>query len=224
MLYFEKSHPSPECLNTEQLKVSGDYKCGCVLERLKSDFKNKCYICEDSHPHTINIEHFRPHKGDKKLMFSWDNLFWSCAHCNNTKLDNFTDILNCTNADDHVEGRLKYIFKPFPFEKVKIETLHDSRATESTRDLIETVFNGTTKLKTIESANLRDSLLKDIREFQNYLVEYFEETSVGEEKDFVLRKIKSHLNSASKFTSFKRWIVRENDILLSKFGNLFDNT
>jgi len=223
MLYFEKTQPSPECLAAEETKASGDYKCGCVLERIKSDFKNKCYICEDSQPHTINVEHFRPHKKDKRLMFSWDNLFWSCAHCNNIKLDNFTDILDCTDINDHVEDRLMYTFKPFPFEKVKIEALDDSNATESTRELIETAFNGSTKLKIIESANLRDSLLKDIREFQGYLIEYFEETCVNEDKDFVLRRIKSHLNSASKFTSFKRWIVKENDKLLNEFGEYFDN-
>ncbi|MCP5046806.1 MAG: HNH endonuclease, partial [bacterium] len=70
-----------------------------VLERVKRDFKNKCYICEYKEPPSINIEHFLPHRGDKDLKFDWDNLFWSCAHCNNTKGDKFDNILNCTNPE-----------------------------------------------------------------------------------------------------------------------------
>ena len=64
MIYIEKSQPAPKCLETKKNKTNGDYKCGNVLERIKNDFNNKCYICEYKEPETINIEHFRPHKGD----------------------------------------------------------------------------------------------------------------------------------------------------------------
>ena len=219
MLYFDKSQPAPDCLEIEKQKVSGDYKCGDVLDRIKDDFKNKCYICEISKPHCINVEHFRPHKGTKDLKFSWENLFWSCAHCNNTKLDKFTNILDCTDINEEIEARLRYEFKPFPHERVKIHALDHKKSTKSTCKLIETVFNGSTKLKVIESANLRDSLLKDIRDFQGFLIEYFEETCTGEDQKFVERKIKAHLHVASNFTSFKRWIIKENERLLEEFGH-----
>ena len=75
MVFQEKSQPAPPCLAKEKQKATGDYKCGDVFERTKTDFKNKCYICENKEPITINIEHFRPHKGDKKLKFDWNNLF-----------------------------------------------------------------------------------------------------------------------------------------------------
>ena len=69
MLFFAKSQPA------------GDYKCGDVLELLKNDFKNKCYICECKESLiSRNTEHFIPHKGDKNLKFDWNNLFWSCSH------------------------------------------------------------------------------------------------------------------------------------------------
>ena len=93
MVFFEKSQPAPDCLALEEAKANGDYKCADVLDRIKSDFKNKCYICEYKEPISINVEHFRPHKGAKNLKFDWNNLFWSCSHCNNIKLDNFTIIL-----------------------------------------------------------------------------------------------------------------------------------
>jgi phage-related protein len=167
MVYTQKSQPSPECLTVEKAKANGDYKCADVLERIKIDFKNKCYICEYKEPIAINVEHFIPHKDDKDLKFDWNNLFWSCAHCNNIKLANFTNILNCTNASHFVGLKLKYLFKPFPYEKVVIEEIVSTAQVVQTKQLLEAVYNGTTKLKTIEAANLRNRLLDEIKDFQN---------------------------------------------------------
>jgi uncharacterized protein (TIGR02646 family) len=141
LLFFEKSQPAPECLAHEKPKASGDYKCGDVLTRLRTDFKNKCYICE-AQPTSINVEHLRPHKGDRDLMFDWNNLYWACTHCNSTKGTQYTDILDCTSRDDNIEAKLKYIFKPFPHEMVVIETLTDTPQTATTRDLILAVLTG----------------------------------------------------------------------------------
>jgi uncharacterized protein (TIGR02646 family) len=218
LLFFEKSQPAPECLAHEQTKASGDYKCGDVLARLQADFKNKCYICE-AQPTSINVEHFRPHKGDRALMFDWNNLYWACVHCNNTKLAKYTNILDCTNLEDAIEAKLKYIFQPFPHERVAIEALSDDPKTASTRELVLAVFNGTTELKQLEAATLRAQLLQEIRDFQNQLCEYFEPTSDDEEKAYLRRKIKAHLHQASRFTSFKRWIIRGNDRLKQEFGD-----
>ena len=222
MVYFEKSQPAPDCLNIEKAKASGDYKGTEVLERLKTDFKNKCYICEHKEPTTINVEHFKPHKGDKDLKFDWNNLFWSCSHCNNTKSDNFNNILDCTNVAHNVERKFKYLFKPFPFEKVKIEELDNLPETIETKRLLEAVYNGTTKLKTIESSNLRDKLLDEIMKFQHYLCEYFKDTHSEEDKEFFLIKIKGHLDRGSSFTAFKRWIVLENEKLKDEFERYID--
>ena len=218
MLYFEKSQPAPECLATEQQKFRGDYKCGCVLERLKTDFKNKCYLCESKQPLSINVEHFKPHGGDKALKFDWNNLFWSCAHCNNTKLDKFKNLLNCTNSDDEIETKLSYLFNPFPFEQVKIKTLSTDDKTIETQQLLLAIFNGTTPLKVIESSHIRNNLTEDIRSFQKNLFKYFIETNTPKEKKKYLRRIKSHLHISSAFTSFKRQIIKDNSILLENFG------
>jgi len=219
MIYFEKSQPAPDCLALEKTKAAGDYKCQGVLQRLKDDFCNKCYICEKAEPLSINVEHFRPHRGDQELKFSWENLFWSCAHCNNIKLGGFSDILDCTDLECSIESRLKYEFKPFPFENVKIHALDADPAVFSARTLIELVFNGSTELKIIESANLRNELLHDIRDFQGYLIEYFKLTCTGSRKEFVSNKIREHLHQASSFTAFKRWIIRDNERLMTEFEN-----
>lgn len=222
MVYFEKSQPAPECLEAEKTKVNGDYKCANVLEKIKLDFKNKCYICEFKEPTAINVEHFKPHKGDKDLKFDWNNLFWACTHCNSTKHDSFENILNCTDITHDVESKLKYLFNPFPHENVEIIALDNNPETIQTRDLLNSVYNGTTKLKTIESANLRDKLLDEIMLFQQYLRDYFKESPTEEIKQHYLMKIRSHLNRASNFTSFKRWIVLKNEKLREEFEKYFE--
>lgn len=221
MVYFEKSQPAPDCLELEKMKAKGDYKCGVVLERIKNDFGNKCYICEYKEPITINVEHFRPHEGNNDLKFDWNNLFWSCSHCNNTKSASYQNIINCTDAAQEIESKLKYIFKPFPFENVEIIGLDESAETLMTRDLLDAIYNGTTKLKTIESANLRNKLLEEIMEFQRFLVEYFRDTNSQEDKEYFLIRIRGHISRRSNFTAFKRWIILENEKLKAEFEKYF---
>ena len=174
MLFFEKSRPAPACPEIEKNKANGE--CGDVLPRLKNDFKNKCYICEQKEQTSINVEHFIPHKGDSELKFSWNNLFWSCAHCNNIKSDKYDNILNCTDINDNIEHRLKYIFKPFPFEKVEIQLIDEDDKSRNTRELLLKVYNGHTPLKKIEASNIRKKLLKEIKSFQENLIDYFNDT------------------------------------------------
>jgi hypothetical protein len=216
MVHFEKSQPAPDCLAIEKGKKSGDYKCGDVLKRLKTDFKNKCYICEQKAPITINVEHFVSHKGDNNLKFDWNNLFWSCGHCNNSKLGSYDNLLNCTVSSDNVEMAIYYNLNCFPVEKPSFETLNDDVKTLQTKELLEAVYLGTTKLKKIESANLRDAVLREIESFQKWLKAYFE-SNEEEMKAYALLQIKEHLCNASAFTAFKRWIIRDNPSLLKEF-------
>lgn len=222
MVYFEKSNPAPECLEVEKAKANGDYKCDNVLEKIKIDFKNKCYICNYKEPVTINVEHFRPHKGDKNLKFQWENLFWSCGHCNNIKLDNYVDIIDCTNVNEDIENRIKIMMRPYPKETVFIEALDQNQSTISTAELLNAVFNGTTKLKTIEASNLRNKVLDDISEFQQYLINYYKDGFEPEDKANFLANIKRHLKKSSNFTAFKRWIIRENEVMREEFEQYFD--
>ncbi|MFZ2725340.1 MAG: hypothetical protein WAX77_03720 [Methylococcaceae bacterium] len=209
MLYFEKSQPAPECLTIEKQKANGDYKCGCVIERLQTDFANKCYICEDNQATSINVEHFKAHRGNKDLEFDWHNLFFACGHCNNIKLASFEPLLNCTDYNDFETDLLRYLFNPLPFENVIIETLSQENKVINTRELLMAVFNGTTKLKKLESASLRKKLLKEVRKFQDCLIEYYESEEQSN-KDYYKMQLIKHLHKTSAFTSFKRQIIKDN--------------
>ncbi len=218
MLYFKKTFPSPSSLSVEKNKLNGNYKCQDVLDLLKSDFKNKCYLCEDNEITTINIEHFIPHKGDKELMFNWDNLFWSCGHCNNTKLAKYNDLLNCTNKADNVEKSIKIIMEPYPMEDVFIEIKIYSKKAVLTAKLLNEIYNGTTIHKKLESHNLRKRISKEVYDFQQNLVKYYEVGYSEEDRKMFLANIKRHLNAESAFTSIKRWKIRSNKNFLKDFG------
>jgi hypothetical protein len=222
MINILRSMPPPPCLEKEKKKANGDYKCGDVLERIKNDFKNKCYICEYKAPPSINVEHFIPHKGDKDLKFDWNNLFWACVHCNNTKGGRFDNILNCTNPEHDVENWIKYEMILTPQKKVKITALRNNKFIDNTVQLLIDVYYGTTKLKRLESSNIRETLLKELLDFQKVLQRYDADDVEDDEKVISLKKIKAHLSKSSPFTAFKRWFIKNNPHLMKKFGKYFD--
>lgn len=221
MVFLPKSQPAPECLAIEKTKTSGTYNQATVVEQLKLDFKNKCYICENKEPHSINIEHFVPHKGDIDLKFDWNNLFYCCAHCNNSKLaiPEYDNILNCTIETDCVDSKIKYIIKPFPGELAEISAIENNIKVNNTVDLLIRVYNGTTPQKKIESANIRSKLLKEIRKFQDLLFEYIDDGYDVDEKAEIKAKIIRHLRATSNFTAFKKWIIWSNEVLKPEFNS-----
>ena len=222
MVYFEKSQPAPTSLAEEKKKKSGTYRTTEVIEKINIDFSSKCYICEQKQPTTINVEHFLAHQNNIDLKFDWNNLFYACGHCNNVKLadEKFNNILNCTLGSDNVDTAIAYKFNPFPKEKPCFEVLISSEKAENTKEFLDKVFNGVhTDLKTLEGANLRDLLLKSIKEFQELLIEYYK----YDKDEHTLMKIKTHLNKTIVFTTFKRYIIRNNEDLNQEFANYIIN-
>lgn len=215
MIHLPKTMPGPIAdLQAEKLKASGTYRIDSVLLQLKKDFYNKCYLCEDS-PQSVNVEHFIPHKKNPDLKFSWDNLFWACGHCNNIKGGGFDGILNCIN-DIEIEGKLEYVFSPFPSEGVIINDLRGSAESSLTAKLLLNIYNGTTTLKKIESSELRKKIARQLLELNDYVMN-FEEA----EEDHHLREhfgelIKAKVRIGAKFASFSRAYLRRFPISLQK--------
>jgi hypothetical protein len=216
MIHLSKSQPAPISLASKQ-----SYREPDVLERLQNDFKNKCYICEEKEITTLNVEHFIPHKGDIDLKFDWNNLFFACGHCNGTKGKEYDSILNCTDPKDDPENWIEYEIKPFPKEKVKLNPIagfESNQRVMNTVHLLDSVYNGTTALKKLESSNLRAKLQREIGDFNKYLKEYYSEDSTLEEKNTCNRIILRQLQSSSAFTAFKRWIIKNNSKLQKDFS------
>lgn len=209
MIFIEKTSAVPASLEVEKQKKNGSYRKSDVLELLKSDFKNKCYICGCKEPKTINVEHFRPHRNNIDLKFDWNNLFWACGHCNNLKNDGYANILNCTDPADNIEERLRYIYQPF--YPIDIEALDNDPQTLETRDLLLAVYNGSTDLKKIEADNIKNELIKEFHALFDKIIEY-KKCDNEEDREYIGLKIKNLLSRNAQFTAFKRSYIKNSNI------------
>ena len=86
-------------------------------------------------------------QNDKNLKFDWNNLFLSCAHCNNTKGNKYAPILDCTHID--VDRRISFHFlNPLTNEReIFLEALDESPETQNTLELLTDVYYGRTPQK-----------------------------------------------------------------------------
>ncbi len=222
----------PECLEKEKQKeLSGEvkegvYNCQDVRAKLKSDFFNKCYLCESIGNKDFETEHFLPKKLGIDAKFSWKNLFWCCSYCNNRKSDSYNtkpenELLNCTISTNNVENWIIYqmpsnLISNFNILVNKTEVPNEYiKKTENTVELLNKIYNG--NLKTKENTdNLKEKVFEDIKSFQNKIEKYYK----GEKKEKQLKKIKNELKKKeSEFTCFKRQLVKDK---YNEFEKYFD--
>lgn len=72
MINIEKK---PVPMELEKLiKDTKKYTHKEVIEKIRDNFNNKCYLCELKACTSINIEHFIPHRGNEELKYKWSNL------------------------------------------------------------------------------------------------------------------------------------------------------
>lgn len=220
MINFIKGIPLTnvlERLQEEKEKDNGTYNIPEVIEALKEEFHDKCYICEQKNIKSINIEHFKPHRGDKKLMFDWNNLYYSCAHCNNLKLSKYDNILDPGNPEEDVENLIHYGM-PILHKRAKIEIrgCKNNEKVNSTVELLNYVYNGKTAIKDIEAVNIKRDLVKELLEFTTWLIDYDDELE-EDEREELKRNIRKGLSVKSAFTAFKRQIIKDTDYLYKEF-------
>lgn len=221
MINFVKSTPSAEILKKlaeEKEKASGTYNIPEIVIALKEEFHDKCYICEQKHIKSVNIEHFIPHKGENRdLMFDWRNLYYSCVHCNNLKLSRY-NILDPANPDEDVEKSMHYGM-PILHKQAQVEVtacIEDEKV-NNTVELLNCVYNGKTPIKDIEAVNIKNDLVKQLVEFTGWLREYDDDELEEDEKEDLKRNIRKGLRIASAFTAFKKQIVKDTTYLYQEF-------
>lgn len=222
MINFIKGTPSPEVLEKlaeEKSKSNGTYNIPEVVDALKEEFHDKCYICEQKNIKSINIEHFKPHKGsNKELMFDWNNLYYACGHCNNLKLAKYDNILDPGNPEEDVEESIHYGM-PILHKRAQVEITAciDNEKAHNTVELLNYVYNGKTAIKDIEAVNIKNDLVKELVQFTSWLREYDDDELEEDEKDCLKRNIRKGLNAKSAFTAFKRQIVKDTNYLYEEF-------
>ncbi len=203
----EKAEKAIESLRREKAR-SGSYNTPEVNAALREMFHGKCYICENKQITSYKIEHLVSHRGNADLKYDWNNLFLACAHCNNTKLDKYEPIIDCTK--ENVEALIAFRRTGYfgTDEKLLFEKLDDRIEVENTIKLLQEVYYGSTPQKKMESTILRRMLRKELSAFKEYVREYHE--AEDEEKEDLKYLLQKELRDSSPFAAFKRWLIRDN--------------
>ncbi|XCP84165.1 HNH endonuclease [Roseburia hominis] len=206
----------------EALKIAkesrGSYNTPEVNAALAELFRGKCYICENKEGvSSYQIEHLVPHRGNPELKYDWNNLFWSCAHCNNIKNAKYEPILDCTK----VEADRKIAFRKEGYfgrdEKFEFLALEDSVEVENTVALLYEAYYGSTPQKRLEATNIRRALRRNLSDFKNLIREY-DEAEEYDKEDFKYA-IRREVEEGAPFAAFKRWLLWDNK---EKYRNLIE--
>ena len=206
MVKVVRSYPAPESLAVEAAKKNGSYKEKDVVERLKSDFNDKCYICEIKDLQDPEVEHLLPHKNGMypERKFDWDNLFWACGHCNKVKNNEKYDdgIIDCCKQDP--EALLKFSLAG---DDVDIRAINvDDSQSVLTATLIYETFN-------LRNTGIRiaacDTRMDELRKAMIVLYKELEKYQRKPESERNRRMMRVLLSRSSAFAAFKRGYVRE---------------
>lgn len=207
MVKVERSIPAPESLVQEMKKVDGKYDRADVVERLKIDFNNKCYICELNDLQDPQIEHLKPHYAGKYInrKFEWNNLFWSCGHCNGIKNQRKYDehIIDCCEVDPDD----KIYFRLCDGKTEIIAKNMDDYDAKMTAELVYEVFNKKNTGMRIYKSDMR---FKELNKEMNKLYDTLDELKETPDSVFALRKLRALIRRESRFAAFKRCYIREN--------------
>lgn len=214
MVKYDKTKTPPASLFVEKMKKNGRYNNIDVVELLKKDFYDKCYICELKGLQGPEVEHLIPHDGGKNLdlKFDWNNLFWSCGHCNGVKNQKKYNrkIINC--CTENPELHLSCLYEN---HTVRIEPKDNDEKSMMTAQLIHETFNlKNTGIRIVECQNRIDELGKAMNVFFKALDEYRKQQTPQKKKcvEILLRR-------SSAFAGFKREYIRKNR---KKYPTLLD--
>lgn len=176
-----------------------------VNAALHEMFYGKCYICENKESVSFQIEHLRPHKGNINLKYDWNNLFWSCTHCNNLKNAKYEPILDCSQTD--VDLKIAFRKKGYfgTDEKYEFTALDDNIEIRNTIELLYETYYGHTPQKRLEAANIRRNLRHSLSDFKNLIREY--EEAEDFDKEDLKYTIRAEVGPGAAFAAFKRWFL-----------------
>jgi len=186
------------------------YDDNAVIQSLKIDFNKKCYLCEEVTRH-FEVEHFYPQRYHIHLINEYSNLFYCCQKCNKIKPKNINtnsedEILNCCDIDVEKYIKLKLNISECKIDIIKVDGLlnYDIQI-ENTIKLLDRIYNGTNS-NSNSCDDLRDEITETISDFEKKLEQY----QKSKLKRAISEEIKEKLDKKLSYSTFKRWIVRDN--------------
>lgn len=219
MVKVERSKPAPKSLQIAKKKGKGSYRREDVIDRLREDFHDKCYLCETKGLQDPEVEHRLPHQNGKNLKrkYDWNNLFWSCGHCNNVKNKYYysKNIIDCCKVDP--EELLVFIAAD---ESIQIEPMNKKkRSAKVTADLLNDVYNLTnTGIRLAACDNRVKGVFIQMNLLFNAINNYIDDSSNKDYED----TLKALLSRESEYAAFKRSYIRENKDLYPDVYGLID--
>ena len=188
-----------------------------VTKSLKLDFNKKCYLCEEVTRH-FEVDHFYPQVLYTHLINDYLNLFYCCQKCNKIKpkkINTCSDdaVLNCCEIDVEAYIKLKLNIKEC---KVEVEQILRDEVLDiqiqNTINLLNRIYNGkNSKSKSCE--DLKDEIIIVVSSFRKKLDKY----QTTKLKRAIIEEVKEELDKSSSYSTFKRWIIRDNTLLNQEF-------
>jgi len=186
-----------------------NYDEDSVKHSLKIDFFKKCYLCEEVTRH-FEVDHFYPQKYYPHLINSYDNLFYICQKCNKVKpkiinTNSNNEILNCCdiNVENYIKLSLNIKKCKVDIEQIRQDKALDNKIQETIK-LLDRIYNGTNS-QSNSCEDLKQEIITEIANFKKLLGKY--QTKL---KNAVIDEIKEKLDIQSSYSTFKRWIVKDN--------------
>ena len=205
MIKIERNPNPPPSLAIEERKAHGLYNKSDVIQQLKEDSHDKCYICELNKLTDSEVEHLRPHHGRtiSERVFDWNNLFYACPHCNNIKKESKYDdkIIDCCVEDP--EELLEQSYKD---GHVTVHNIVDGEQAIMTAELITECFE---KRNTGIREAACQARINRLAEEMNVLYKTLEKYSKNPGKTRYMSSLESSLSRKSAFSAFKRNYVRK---------------
>ena len=203
-----KVHKSPNIPSS--LTTTTSYDGEDVKSQLLADQYNKCYICERNRDTDFEIEHHKSQTNNPDLVQDWNNLFIGCGYCNRKKTSDFDNTLNPKDCciEDEIEQRIDFANKQALF----VANNNDSQHDETIR-LLNRVFNGTKKVRTIKEERFFEQALSIINKFSYLILCYLNHPDVNTEK-----AVKEELAIDKELLGFKYWIIRDKPKLFATFA------
>lgn len=205
MVKIDRNPVPPPSLEVEKQKSNGLYNTADVIQQLKEDSHDKCYICELGGLSDPEVEHLRPHHGRKiaERVFDWNNLFYVCPHCNNLKKEAKYDdkIIDC--CVDDPEEMLEQCYEN---GHVKVHNIVNEECAIMTAELIQESFE---KCNTGIREAACQYRIDRLAESMSILYKILENHKKNPVSKRYMKSLRFALSRQSAFAAFKRGYIRK---------------
>jgi len=208
MFNVTRTYPAPDC---------SDYHSKEVVVALRQTFYGKCYLCENETSNPV-VEHFKAHKGNKKLMHDWNNLYYACERCNSIKeaeIDNKNiEILDCCDSATDVFNTIKCLCASVPNGVFSVEAQNNDVKTLNTAQLLHRCYNeNNTAIRCISRKQLHEKIFQKYSEFLFQSNKLYDLSSSEKEKNRAKEELKNMTDVSYPFSVFWKWHIKSDKFL-----------